>query len=163
LWALDILAEEGFTYDSSIYPIHHDLYGVPGAQRFPYSLSCAGNRTLREIPPATVRFLGQNLPAAGGGYLRIFPLAYTRWAFRSFEKLLGERVIVYFHPWELDPEQPRIPEKLKSTIRHYTCLDKMYGKLEFLLSRYRFDSIAGVGPTGNKADCDLISERIGSR
>jgi len=163
LWALDILAEEGFTYDSSIFPIHHDLYGVPGAERFPYTLTCSGNRTLREYPPATVRLLGQNLPAAGGGYLRIFPLAYTRWVFRSFEKLQRERVIVYFHPWELDPEQPRIPEKLKSRIRHYTCLDKMSGKLEFLLSRYCFNSFCGVASALDEARSVPALEAASSR
>src|SRR5712664_2885682 len=94
LWALDVLAEERFTYDSSIYPIHHDLYGVPGAPRFPYTINCANGRSLREYPPATVSVLGAILPAAGGGYLRIFPLTYTRWAFRVFEESYKERVVV---------------------------------------------------------------------
>ena len=108
LWALDILAEEGFSYDSSIYPIHHDLYGVPGAKRFPYMYECGNGRELLEFPPATLRFLGTNFPVAGGGYLRIFPSAYTELAFRTFEKNYGERLVVYLHPWEVDPEQPRI-------------------------------------------------------
>src|SRR5262249_11628220 len=82
LWALDILAEEGFTYDSSIYPIHHDLYGVPGAKRFPYLHACGNGMGLREFPPATLRLLGTNFPVAGGGYLRIFPQACTELAFR---------------------------------------------------------------------------------
>lgn len=138
LWALDILAEEGFTYDSSIYPIHHDLYGVPGAQRFPYTHQLKGGNSLLEYPPATVRLLGQNLPCAGGGYLRIFPLAYTRWVFRKFQEDYRERVVVYFHPWELDPEQPRIREKLKSRFRHYTNLDEMTDRLENLLQAYSF-------------------------
>jgi polysaccharide deacetylase family protein (PEP-CTERM system associated) len=122
LWALDILAEEGFAYDSSIYPIHHDLYGVPGAQRFPYTHACANGLKLQEFPPATLRFLGTNFPAAGGGYLRIFPTAFTELAFHTFEKKYGERVVVYLHPWELDPEQPRINGPFKSRIRHYTNL-----------------------------------------
>jgi polysaccharide deacetylase family protein (PEP-CTERM system associated) len=138
LWALDILAEEGFTYDSSIYPIHHDLYGVPGAQRVPYTLQLDGGRSLREFPPATVQFFGQNLPGAGGGYLRIFPMAYTRWVFRKFMDSPGERVVVYFHPWELDPGQPRIKDKLKSRLRHYTNLGKMEIRLEALLKTYKF-------------------------
>ena len=83
LWALDILAEEGFTYDSSIYPIHHDLYGVPGAKRFPYTHACGNGLALREFPPATLRFAGTNFPVAGGGYLRIFPSAFTERAFRT--------------------------------------------------------------------------------
>jgi polysaccharide deacetylase family protein (PEP-CTERM system associated) len=143
LWALDILAEEGFTYDSSIYPIHHDLYGVPGAQRFPYTHACANELTLREFPPATVRFLGTNFPAAGGGYLRIFPSAFTELAFRTFEKN-GERVVVYLHPWELDPEQPRIQGPLKSRLRHYTNLKHMHTKLDTVLSRRKFQPFKDV-------------------
>ena len=138
LWALDVLAEEGFTYDSSIYPIHHDLYGVPGARRFPYTHRLKDGHSLLEFPPATVQVLGQNLPCAGGGYLRIFPLAYTHWAFRKFQEDYGKRVVVYFHPWELDPDQPRIREKLKSRLRHYINLDKMTDRLEILLQTYSF-------------------------
>jgi len=138
LWALDILAEEGFAYDSSIYPIHHDLYGVPGAQRFPYMHQLKGDQSLLEFPPTTVRLLGQNLPAAGGGYLRILPLAYTRWVFREFEQKYRERVVVYFHPWELDPEQPRIRDKWKSRLRHYTNLHKMERRIESLLENHSF-------------------------
>jgi len=143
LWALDILAEEGFTYDSSIYPIHHDLYGVPGAQRFPYTHACANELTLREFPPATLRFFGTNFPAAGGGYLRIFPSAFTELAFRTFEKN-GERVVVYLHPWELDPEQPRISGPLKSRVRHYTNLKHMHSKLNSVLSRHKFQPFKDV-------------------
>jgi polysaccharide deacetylase family protein (PEP-CTERM system associated) len=148
LWALEVLAEEGFTYDSSIYPIHHDLYGVPGAQRFPYTHRLKDGHSLLEFPPATVRLLGQNLPCAGGGYLRIFPLSYTRWAFRKFQEEYRESMVVYFHPWELDPDQPRIQEKLKSRLRHYTNLDEMTGRLENLLQAYSFQpfwELVGVG------------------
>jgi len=144
LWALDILAEEGFTYDSSIYPIHHDLYGVPGAQRFPYTHDCTNGLKLREFPPATLRVLGTNFPAAGGGYLRIFPSAFTELAFRTFEKKYDERVIVYLHPWELDPEQPRISGPLKSRVRHYTNLKQMHGKLKTVLSRRKFQTFKDV-------------------
>jgi len=139
LWALDILAEEGFTYDSSIYPIHHDLYGVPGAKRFPHIHTCTSGQSLQEFPPATVRFCGQNFPAAGGGYLRIFPLAYTRWVFRTFEETYSQSVVVYLHPWELDPEQPRIQEKWKSRVRHYTNLRMMEPRLDYLCKSYSFE------------------------
>jgi len=137
LWALDVLAEEGFTYDSSIYPIHHDLYGIPGAARYPYMRSCAHGRSIREFPPATARFAGMNFPAAGGGYLRLFPLTYTFWAFRQFEKTESP-LVLYLHPWEIDPEQPRIASPLKSRFRHYTNLHRMHGRLERILERYRF-------------------------
>jgi len=138
LWALDILVEEGFTYDSSIFPIRHDLYGMPGAQRFPYAHACANGKFIQEFPASTVRFLGQNFPGAGGGYLRIFPLAYTQWFFRTFESNYRESVVVYFHPWELDPEQPRIRDKFRSRFRHYTNLGVMRDRLDFLLQNYSF-------------------------
>jgi polysaccharide deacetylase family protein (PEP-CTERM system associated) len=137
LWALDKLAEEGFAYDSSIFPVHHDLYGIPGAQRFPYTHSgkAAG---LREFPPTTVRI------AAGGGYLRIFPFAYTNWAMRHIEKRFGKPVVVYFHPWELDTDQPRISCKLRSRLRHYTNLRLMEGRLRSLLQGYPFQSFQSL-------------------
>lgn len=139
LWAFDILAEQGFTYDSSIFPIRHDLYGVPGAQRFPYTQACGNGLTLQEFPPATVRLFGATLPGAGGGYLRIFPPAYTRWVFRQFERSYQQRVVVYFHPWEVDPEQPRIKDKLKSRFRHYTNLSRMHDRLDQMLRTYSFE------------------------
>jgi len=152
LWALDILAEEGFTYDSSIYPIHHDLYGVPGAKRFPYTHACGNGLELREFPPATLRLAGTNFPVAGGGYLRIFPSAFTEHAFRTFEKNYRERVVVYLHPWELDPDQPRIHGPLKSRLRHYTSLRRMENKLSAILSRHKFqrfsDVLGGEVPEG---------------
>lgn len=137
LWALDILQSLGFTYDSSIFPIHHDLYGVPGARRFPYVHVFADGSRLPEFPPTTVRLAGATLPAAGGGYLRFLPLAYTDWAFHQIEND-HQRVVVYFHPWELDPEQPRIQAKLKSRFRHYSNLRHMQAHIEHLLENYSF-------------------------
>jgi polysaccharide deacetylase family protein (PEP-CTERM system associated) len=137
LWALDVLAEEGFIYDSSIYPIHHDLYGMPGAKRFAYTHRCGNGLELREFPPATLRFLATNFPVAGGGYLRIFPSRYTEMAFHRFQAL-GERLVVYLHPWELDPEQPRIRGPLKSRLRHYTSLGRMEARLRSVLQRHTF-------------------------
>jgi polysaccharide deacetylase family protein (PEP-CTERM system associated) len=136
LWALDILAEEGFAYDSSIFPVHHDRYGIPGAERHPHR-----RNGLQEYPPATLSVLGQNLPVAGGGYLRLLPMALTRQAFRQYERE-GRQLVVYFHPWEIDPDQPRMNGSLVSRLRHYTNLGKMEMRLEELLSRYRFESFA---------------------
>jgi polysaccharide deacetylase family protein (PEP-CTERM system associated) len=147
LWALDILAEEGFTYDSSIYPIHHDLYGVPGAKRFPYTYKCSNGLTLREYPPATLRMMGTNFPVAGGGYLRIFPSAFTEFGFSKFENSYRERVVVYMHPWEIDPEQPRIQGSLKSRLRHYTNLGRMSAKVDSILQRHKFERFSGVMAT----------------
>ena len=140
LWALDILAEEGFTYDSSVFPIRHDIYGYPGAKRVPHEIETTDGRKLLEYPPVTVRVLGRTLPAAGGGYLRIFPLAYTRWALRRLAEEDGRAVVVYFHPWELDPEQPRIAGPLKSRFRQYTNLGRMESHLRDLLRRNTFES-----------------------
>ncbi len=146
MWALDVLAEEGFLYDSSIYPIRHDIYGVPGAQRLPYKLETVSGE-LREFPPATVRIRGTNLPAAGGGYLRILPFLYTTWAVRKLAAEPGSVVVVYFHPWELDPEQPRIAAGRKSRFRHYTNLRRMEPRLRSLISAHPFEPF-----------CNLIEE-----
>jgi polysaccharide deacetylase family protein (PEP-CTERM system associated) len=138
LWALDILAEEGFVYDSSIFPIRHDLYGIPDAKRFPYRIEGAHGGGLTEFPPATVRILGTNFPMAGGGYLRLLPMWYTEWALRRMEREDGQALVVYLHPWEVDPEQPRIAASWKSRFRHYTNLGCMESKLRQMLRTRRF-------------------------
>jgi polysaccharide deacetylase family protein (PEP-CTERM system associated) len=140
LWALEVLAEEGFQYDSSIYPIHHDVYGLPGAPVVPYTHCLDGGYYLREFPPATVRLWGATLPAAGGGYLRLFPFLYTAWAIQRIESMPGQQVVVYLHPWEIDTEQPRIAGRLRSRLRHYSGLANMEDKLRRLLSLRRFQS-----------------------
>jgi polysaccharide deacetylase family protein (PEP-CTERM system associated) len=134
LWAFDVLAEEGFVYDASIFPIRHDLYGHPGGRRFPYSVKTAGGAELTEFPSSTVRLLGSNLPTGGGGYLRILPFAFTRWAVDRLAREDGRAVVLYFHPWELDPEQPRISAPWKSRFRHYTNLRRMEPRLRALLA-----------------------------
>ncbi len=144
LWALDILAEQGFQYDSSIYPIHHDIYGLPGALSVPYVHHLRNGLQLQEFPPATVNFVGFTLPAAGGGYLRLLPFAYTAWAIRRIEAVPDQQVVVYLHPWEIDPEQPRIASRLRSRFRHYTNLRGMEQKLKRLLSHYRFQPFSAV-------------------
>jgi polysaccharide deacetylase family protein (PEP-CTERM system associated) len=140
MWALDILAEEAFLYDSSIYPIKHDLYGMPRGQRFAYAHPCGNGLRLWEFPPATVRFAGLNFPGAGGGYLRIFPFFYTEWMLRHFERKYKQPLVVYFHPWELDPEQPRITNRLRSRLRHYTNIGRMQERLNRLLQRHSFQT-----------------------
>lgn len=140
LWALDILAEEGFTYDSSIFPVHHDLYGIPGASRYPWIYMTPSGKKLVELPPATVEFFGINLAAAGGGYFRILPMRFTEWAFQRFENE-QKSLVFYLHPWEIDPEQPRISAPLKSRLRHYTNLAATQQRLEKLLQRYSFQPL----------------------
>lgn len=140
LWSLEILAEENFLYDSSIFPIRHDLYGMPNAPRFAYRCSLAAGKSLVEVPPSTARLLGTNWPVGGGGYLRQLPMSYTRWGMR---RLHAEKqpVNVYFHPWEIDPGQPRVQAGWKSRLRHYRGLEKMEPRLREMLSRGRFETI----------------------
>jgi polysaccharide deacetylase family protein (PEP-CTERM system associated) len=140
-WAFDILAEEGFRCDSSIFPIRHDLYGVPDGERFPHWRDTAAGR-LFEFPPSTVRYFGNNFPVGGGGYLRLFPYSLTSWAVRHINEVEKQPAMVYFHPWEIDAEQPRIQAGVRSGLRHYTNLSKMHSKIELLLKEFRFTTLS---------------------
>jgi polysaccharide deacetylase family protein (PEP-CTERM system associated) len=144
LWALDILAEEGFQFDSSIFPVRHDFYGIPDAPRHPYRHTTAQGRILFEFPPSTVRFAGMNWGIGGGGWLRFVPYGFTRWAIRRLNSRERQPAMVYFHPWELDPEQPRIKSGVKSRLRHYTNLSGMERKIERLLEDFEFSPISDV-------------------
>ncbi|MBN2320631.1 MAG: DUF3473 domain-containing protein [Acidobacteria bacterium] len=139
LWALDILAEEGFTIDSSIFPVRHDLYGIPDSPRFPHWRS-----NIFEFPLTTIGMSNLNIGIGGGGYLRLLPYGFTRWAIRKINNAEKQPVMVYFHPWELDPEQPRISAPLRSKLRHYTNLKKMQGKIERLLTDFHFSTVSDV-------------------
>jgi polysaccharide deacetylase family protein (PEP-CTERM system associated) len=133
LWALEILGEEGFEYDSSIVPVIHDHYGLPGAPRFPYVKELACGRKLREFPPSTVRLWGLNIPVAGGGYFRLFPYSFTAWAIRRINQGEQQPAMVYLHPWEIDPDQPRISASWRSRFRHYQNLESTEEKFIKLL------------------------------
>lgn len=137
LWAIEILAEEGFIYDSSVFPIYHDVYGFPRAPRVPFYWTSSRGHRLYEFPPATVRLGRYNLPAAGGAYLRILPEWYTRWAVRRIHRQ-GQSLLVYFHPWEIDPQQPRLRAGIKSAFRHYFHIDRMEGRLDRMLKAGKF-------------------------
>jgi polysaccharide deacetylase family protein (PEP-CTERM system associated) len=141
LWAVDTLAEEGFTLDSSIFPIRHDLYGIPEAPRYPYFHSTLIGHSLLEFPPSTIRIGNYNLGVGGGGYLRLFPYCFSRRAIRHINDAERQPAMVYFHPWELDPDQPRISAKLRSQLRHYTNLNVMENKIEQLLQDFRFTTV----------------------
>lgn len=131
LWALDVLADCGYRYSSSIAPIRHDLYGMPDAPRFRFS--AAGGR-LTEIPITTLPIAGRNVNCGGGGWFRLFPYAFSRWALREVNGREGESGLFYFHPWEIDPEQPRIAGAgLKTRFRHYLNLSRMESRLDRLL------------------------------
>ena len=138
LWALDILAEEGFEYDSSIFPIRHDLYGIPDADRWIHQKKLPSGQSIWELPPSTVRIGKMNLPFGGGGYLRLQPMAFTRWAIKTTHRQEGQPFMIYFHPWELDPEQPRLQGSWKSRLRHYRGLGKTESRLEEILAAGTF-------------------------
>jgi polysaccharide deacetylase family protein (PEP-CTERM system associated) len=143
LWALDILADEGYRYDASIFPVHHDRYGIPGAPRHPYAIDCSG-RSLVEAPPSTVRVGPLNLPVAGGGYFRLFPYAWTRWGIARLNEVERKPAIFYVHPWELDPGQPRLPLSRLSNLRHYSNLSKTELRLKRLVAEFRFGPLSTV-------------------
>lgn len=144
LWALDILIEEGFTYDSSIFPIHHDIYGFPEFSRFPIKIHREGVGEILEIPLSTISFVGKNIPTAGGGYLRLFPIRFTEWGIRRLNEKEGQPAIIYLHPWELDPEQPRLNGRRLSIFRHYINMETTSSKLRCLLRKFKFGPITQV-------------------
>ena len=136
LWAFEVLGEEGFEYDSSIFPVVHDNYGIPGAPRFPHIKRLECGRQISEFPPSTLRFLGNNIPVAGGGYLRLFPYKLTAWAIHHLNEIERQPAMVYLHPWEIDPDQPRIPASWLSRFRHYNNLDSTETKCQKLLDDF---------------------------
>ena len=124
LWALDVLIDAGFRYDSSIFPIHHDLYGLPGATPEPHRASAPSGRTIAEFPMSAASFLGVQVPVSGGGYFRILPYWLTRAGLRQINQRRERPFAFYMHPWELDPGQPRIKVGAFSRFRHYTNLER---------------------------------------
>ncbi|HRH80499.1 MAG TPA: DUF3473 domain-containing protein [Thiobacillaceae bacterium] len=137
LWALDVLAEAGYRYSSSIYPIAHDHYGMPEAPRFPYRPERCPQ--LLEMPPTTVNLMGRNLPAAGGGYFRLMPYPLARHLIRKVNEEEAKPCMFYFHPWEVDPGQPHVDGAgLKSRFRHYVNLSRMEAKLDRLLGDFQW-------------------------
>lgn len=135
-WAWEQLAEAGYRYSSSIVPIRHDLYGIPGAPRFAFDTA---DGRLLELPITTVSLGGRNINCGGGGWFRLFPYAFSRWALARVNDVEGQAAIFYFHPWEIDPHQPR-PEGLgvRTRFRHYLNLNRTYGRLEQLLRQFNW-------------------------
>ena len=159
-WALEILIEEGFSMDSSVVPIYHDLYGIPGAQAGLHRLETPAG-SIWEFPPAVYGFFGKKLvlPVGGGGYFRIYPFQFTRWCWRRLEKR-QQSLLFYIHPWEVDPNQPRLQASFKSRFRHYNNLHRTLGKLDRLLTAFRFGPIRAVlaerQPNGSPAEMAII-------
>ena len=143
LWALDVLHETGHRYSSSIYPIHHDLYGMPEAPRFPFRHG--GDGGLLEIPVTTVEFGGRKFPCGGGGYFRLLPYGVFRWGLNRVNTRDRQSAVFYFHPWEIDPGQPRQQGiGLKTRIRHYLNLERMEARLARLLADFRWGRVDAV-------------------
>jgi len=141
LWAFDCIAAAGYRYSSSIYPVRHDHYGMPDAPRFPHRVRDG----LTEIPVTTTRLFGRNLPAGGGGYFRLAPYHVSRWAISRVNRVDLRPAIFYFHPWEIDPDQPRVNGVgLKTRFRHYLNLHRTQARLKRLLSDFQWDRVDRV-------------------
>jgi polysaccharide deacetylase family protein (PEP-CTERM system associated) len=159
LWALDVLLDLGFQYDSSIFPIHHDRYGIPGAASEPGRVTAPSGRTLVEFPMSAASFGGAKIPVSGGGYFRILPYWVTRAGLRQVNEKHARPFAFYLHPWELDPEQPRIDVGWLSRFRHYTNLKHCEERLQRLLSDFAFAPMIdvlrmrGLLVSSLKADC----------
>lgn len=143
LWALDVLLEEGYEYDSSIFPIRHDRYGIPVSERRPYVIERRAG-TLVELPGSTTQVGPLNLPVAGGGYFRILPYWWTRWGIQRLNRLEARPAIFYLHPWEIDPDQPRLQVGHLSRFRHYRNLHDTESRLKRLLTDFKFDAIESL-------------------
>lgn len=139
-WALDVLSEAGFQYDSSVFPVHHDRYGVSDAPRFAHRAVGPDGGAIIEIPPLTLRLMKSNLPVGGGGYLRLFPVRLVGRALRSAERG-GQAGMIYLHPWEFDPDQPVLPMSRLGRWRHRVGLRRTELKLRWLLKRFSFTSV----------------------
>ncbi|MCU0949541.1 MAG: DUF3473 domain-containing protein [Burkholderiaceae bacterium] len=138
LWAFDVLVEAGYRYSSSVYPVRHDHYGMPDAPRFPYP----ARPGLVEIPVTTTRLFGGNVPTGGGGYFRFFPYDISAWMIRRVNRIDRQPAIFYFHPWEIDPEQPRVPGVgFKTRFRHYVNLHRTEARLAQLLRDFRWTRV----------------------
>ena len=136
LWALDILYETGHRYSSSIYPIKHDLYGIPGAPRFVHHY-CDGK--LLEIPITTIQLWGKTIPCGGGGFFRLYPYSLSKWAIRRVNNIDQKPAVFYFHPWEIDPQQPRQTQaNMKSKFRHYLNLERMEARIIRMLTDFKW-------------------------
>lgn len=143
LWALDILAELGFTWDSSIFPVRHDRYGMAGSPESPYIIQTSQGQQIKEFPLTTAKVFGLAIPAAGGGYFRQYPYKLSKWLFQRASLNNTRPLIFYLHPWEIDPEQPRVDGASRlSNFRHYTNLHRCQNRLERLMEDFQFGTVS---------------------
>jgi polysaccharide deacetylase family protein (PEP-CTERM system associated) len=159
-WAISMLVEAGFRYDSSIVPVKHDLYGIRGARPHPYRMRLSSGHGLVEFPPSTIDLVGVRVPIAGGGYFRFFPYWFSRWGMNRVNAD-GQPFSFYLHPWEIDAEQPRIDAPLKSRFRHYNNLEKCEPRLCRLLGDFRFASMQAVLDAMQLDDVDVDITDLG--
>lgn len=158
LWAIDILAELGFQWDSSIFPVYHDRYGIPDSPTTPYRISAAGGKQLLEFPLTTARLFGYSMPAAGGGYFRLYPYFLSRALFRRATANDTKPAIFYLHPWEIDAEQPRVPgASLLSRFRHYNNLNVCMPRLQAMLGEFQFGTVTESLTSANLTDTPVIT------
>jgi polysaccharide deacetylase family protein (PEP-CTERM system associated) len=143
-WAYEVLAEEGYQYDSSLHPIHHDRYGQPNGQRFPHQIWEHGASRLTEFPIGTARVLGVNMPIGGGGFFRLLPFSLIRLGMRRVNLREEQPVMFYLHPWELDTGQPRPPMSWRHRFRHYVGVDREADKLGRLMALFRFGTVRDI-------------------
>ena len=149
-WAFEVLAEQGYAYSSSVAPVAHDHYGWAEAPRFAFRP--LADAPLIELPVTTAMLGGRRVAAGGGGFFRVLPYAFSRWAIRQVNREEGRPAVFYFHPWEIDPGQPRVAgAPLRSRFRHYTNLDKMAGKLSQLVDEFAWGRV------------DLVAQREAAR
>ena len=158
LWALDVLRETGYKYSSSIYPIKHDLYGMPEAPRFAFR---PGDSDFLEFPVTTVKIGNKNLPCGGGGWFRLAPYTGMRWAMRRVNDVDCESAIFYFHPWEIDPDQPRQPGiDAKTRFRHYLNLGRMEARLDRLLKDFKWGRMDEVMYWPRVGQTDVLMSQV---
>jgi polysaccharide deacetylase family protein (PEP-CTERM system associated) len=144
LWSLEVLAEQGFQYDSSIFPIIHDRYGIPDAPRFPHRAVAGLDRSIAEFPLSTIARSRWRFPVAGGGYFRLLPYVVTSWAVRDLNTRERQPAIVYMHPWEIDPGQPRLGVGRLAQLRHSVNTGSALRKLRRLLGEFPFAPVRDV-------------------
>lgn len=160
-WAFEILHDTGHRYDSSVYPVRGARYGDPDAERRIHHIRLADGRSMLEIPPSCLPVGRRNLPVAGGGYFRFFPGAFTRWAIRRLNERERMPAVVYVHPWEIDPEQPRLPSRRLDGFRHYLNLHRTAARLTALAEHFRFVPIRDL--IGAEVAAPALTPAYGSR
>lgn len=158
LWALDVLVENGFRYDSSIFPVRHDRYGIADAKTVPHKIKTPAGHELTEFPITPLKLLGGHVPVAGGGYFRLFPYWFTRWGLKRINRRQQQAFIFYLHPWEIDPDQPKLPATGFSKFRHYNNLEVCEQRLTQLLGDFELTTVRELLTSDNLWQAPFINQ-----